>query len=72
MKMPRMDGWEFVKVYRQRYDHRAPIIVLTAAQDAARRGADVNAAGYVAKPFDLDVLVDRVSAIARIVGTHER
>jgi len=72
MKMPGMDGWDFVQRYRARYGEGAPIIVLTAAQDAARRGADVNAAGYVAKPFDLDVLVERVSAIARMVGLHER
>jgi DNA-binding response OmpR family regulator len=65
MKMPGIDGWEFARLYRERYDHPAPIIVLTAARDAAQRGADVAAAGYVAKPFDLDVLVEHVSALAR-------
>ncbi len=69
MKMPGMDGWEFVRRYRERYDHQAPIIVLTAAQDAARRGADVSADGYVPKPFDLDVLTERVSAIVRVTDT---
>lgn len=64
MKMPGMDGWNFVRQYRERHDHRAAIIVLTAAQDAARRGADVDADGYVSKPFDLDVLVERVAAMA--------
>lgn len=69
MKMPGMDGWEFAKLYRERYGHQAPIIVLTAAQDAAQRGADVNAESYVPKPFDLDVLVERVSSIASTLGT---
>jgi DNA-binding response OmpR family regulator len=68
MKMPRMDGWQFAKLYRERYGHRTPIIVLTAAQDAAQRAADVAAASAVAKPFDLDVLVERVAAIARMLG----
>ena len=72
MKMPGMDGWDFVQRYRARYGEGVPIIVLTAALDAAQRGADVNAAAYVAKPFDLDVLVERVSAIAGMIGTHER
>jgi DNA-binding response OmpR family regulator len=62
MKMPVMDGWEFARRYRARYGRRAPIIVVTAAQDAAQRGADVGADDYLAKPFDLDVLVQRVIA----------
>ncbi|HEY7036938.1 MAG TPA: response regulator transcription factor [Thermomicrobiales bacterium] len=62
MKMPIMDGWEFARCYRARHDRRAPIIVVTAAQDAAQRGADVDADDYLAKPFDLDVLVQRVTA----------
>ena len=63
MRMPGMDGWEFVRRYRARYDHRAPIIVFTAAQDAAQRGADVHAEGYLEKPFDLDCLLERVAAL---------
>ena len=70
MKMPGMDGWEFVRRYRARYGHRAPVVVLTAARDAARRGADVDAEGYLAKPFDLDVLVERVEAIVRGAGSR--
>jgi two-component system response regulator MprA len=63
MRMPGMDGWEFVKRYRELPHPQAPIIVLTAAQDVAQRGADVNAAGYLSKPFDLDTLLERVSAL---------
>lgn len=65
MKMPGLDGWAFVQLYRQRYERRAPIIVLTAAQDAAKRSAEVKADGYVPKPFDLDLLIERVTASAR-------
>lgn len=64
MKMPGMDGWEFAKVYRERYDHQAPIIVLTAAQNAAERAEEVHAESYVPKPFDLDILLERVAALA--------
>ena len=63
MRMPGMDGWEFAKVYRERYERQVPIIVLTAAPDAAQRAADVNAQDYVPKPFDLDALLERISAI---------
>ncbi|HKP54200.1 MAG TPA: response regulator transcription factor [Chloroflexia bacterium] len=70
MKMPGIDGWEFAKLYRERYDQRAPIIVVTAAKDAAQRGSTAEAASYLSKPFDLDMLIGRVSAIARRVGTN--
>ena len=70
MKMPAMDGWEFVRIYRERYDHQAPIIVFTAARDAAQRGAAVNAESYLAKPFDLDTLLERVAALVKPVGAN--
>jgi urea transport system substrate-binding protein len=63
MRMPGMDGWEFVKRYRERGRPQAPIIVLTAAQDTAQRGRDVDAAGCLSKPFDLDTLLETVSAL---------
>jgi PAS domain S-box-containing protein len=63
MKMPGMDGWEFVRHYRELYGHRAPIIVFTAAQNASQRGADVDADDYIAKPFDLTALIDHVTSI---------
>src|SRR5947209_4880532 len=36
MKMPVMDGWAFAAAYRHTPEPRASIIVVTAAQDAAR------------------------------------
>lgn len=65
MKMPGIDGWQFARLYRERYDHPVPIIMLTAAQDVAQRGGEVNADSYVSKPFELEVLVERVSAISK-------
>jgi DNA-binding response OmpR family regulator len=65
MKMPGMDGWEFARLYRERHGHDAPIIVITAATDAEQRGVDVAADSFVAKPFDLTVLVERVAAAVR-------
>ena len=56
MKMPVMDGWELARVYRQTPGQHAPIVVMTAAQDAAARAAEVAADGHLAKPFDLDEL----------------
>jgi CheY-like chemotaxis protein len=60
MKMPILDGWAFARAYREQPEPRAPIVVMTAAADAARRAADVGAEGYLAKPFDLEDLLSLV------------
>lgn len=60
MKMPVMDGWAFAAAYRQQPGPHAPIIVMTAARDTRTRAAEINADGYIAKPFDLDKLLDIV------------
>ena len=72
MKMPRMDGWEFARRYRERHDHRAAIVVLTAAQDARRRALDIGAESCIAKPFDLDMLIERVAGLVAEVEGHRR
>ncbi len=65
MRMPVMDGWTFARAYRQQYDTRTPIIVLTAARDAAARAAEVAADGYLAKPFNVGELLALVSQHAQ-------
>ena len=53
MKMPVMNGWEFAAELRRRYAESAPIVVISAAEDARRRAAEIGAQGWVGKPFDL-------------------
>lgn len=60
MKMPGMDGWEFAREFRERFDHQVPIVVLTAAENAAGRAAEIGAEGYLGKPFDIDELLRTV------------
>jgi CheY-like chemotaxis protein len=57
MRMPRMDGWEFARRYRQLPAPHAPLVCLTAAVDAAARGAQIGAVATLGKPFDLDALL---------------
>ena len=56
MLMPKVDGWEFARLYEQRPGPHAPIIVLTAARDAQVRAAEIKADAWLAKPFHLDEL----------------
>lgn len=65
MRMPVMDGWEFSRAYRSTPEPHAPIIVVTAARDAADRAAQIDADGYLAKPFDL---LDLLAIVERYLG----
>jgi DNA-binding response OmpR family regulator len=60
LKMPVMSGREFVEEYRRAQPSPAPIVVVTAADDAQVRAAEVGASGWIAKPFDPDALVANV------------
>src|SRR5579864_1303219 len=61
MRMPIMDGWTFARRYRGKAGPHAPIVVITAATDAGVRAAEIQADGYLGKPFDLDELLGLVS-----------
>ena len=64
MRMPVMDGWGFASALRDRgFD--LPILVMTAAQDAAQWAREVGAVGALAKPFDLNDLLDIVERTLR-------
>ncbi len=56
MNMPRMNGWEFARVMRERDLWRCPVVVITAAHDAARSAQEIGATAYLGKPFDLSSL----------------
>jgi CheY-like chemotaxis protein len=60
MKMPIMDGWRFAATYHAQPGPHAPIVVMTAAHDSRSRAAEINAEGFIAKPFDLDRLLELV------------
>ena len=59
MRMPVLDGWEFARQLEDR-GLDVPIIVMTAAQDAARWAQEVSAAACLAKPFELNDLLDAI------------
>jgi two-component system, chemotaxis family, chemotaxis protein CheY len=67
MRMPVLDGWGF----KQALDERGvdvPIVVMTAARNARRWAREVGAAGYLAKPFDIDDMVRIVERVLRERG----
>jgi CheY-like chemotaxis protein len=64
MRMPVLNGWEVARALRER-DLALPILVMTAARDAREWAEQIGAAGYLAKPFDLDDLLDAVERLLR-------
>ena len=69
LNMPLVDGREFARRYAAAGPPppRAPILVLSAARDAAAWARRLPAAGFLGKPFDLDDLCTRV---AEVVGSR--
>ena len=64
--MPRMDGFELAKNIRS-FDKDIPIIFMTAKDDKPSKmfGYSIGIDDYVTKPFDMDVLLLKISAILR-------
>jgi two-component system chemotaxis response regulator CheY len=59
MRMPVLDGWEFSRLYRAG-GGRAPVVVMTAAENAEGWRAEVGGEACLPKPFMLDELFDVV------------
>jgi CheY-like chemotaxis protein len=68
MRMPVMDGWEFSQAYRMTPGPHAPVVALTAGRDVAGTVAQIEADGFLAKPFDLDGLLELVAGMLSAKG----
>ena len=65
--MPKMNGLQLCKQYRQAYGYQSPVIMLTAlgTTDDIVNGLDAGADDYLAKPFGMMELISRVNALLR-------
>jgi len=59
MRMPVLDGWGFAAELHRR-QVVIPIVVMTAARDAARWATEIAATGSLSKPFGFDDLIRTV------------
>ena len=59
MRMPVMDGWTFARALVER-GLKIPILVMTAAQNAGQWASEIHADGFIAKPFDIDDITQKV------------
>ncbi len=70
MRMPVMNGWEFARAFAARYGHAAPIVVVTAAEDARARAEEIGADAWLAKPFDIEDVLRTVARFVRAAGAE--
>ena len=63
LMMPVMDGWQFVTELEQRGWRKAPLLILSADRAVQGHATRLHADAYLAKPFDLDELLGKVSQL---------
>jgi CheY-like chemotaxis protein len=63
MMMPIMNGWEFADEFHARFGHAAPILVVTAAENAKARAEEVDAEAVLAKPFTPSALIASIQRL---------
>ena len=63
--MPKMDGYQFLRQFRQ--ERQTPVIIITAREEEtdAVLGLDLGADDYVNKPFRMRELLARIRAVLR-------
>jgi DNA-binding response OmpR family regulator len=73
LMMPVMDGWTVLEEIRRRGLEHPKVIVVsarTAAGDRAR-AARYDVSGYMAKPFDMDELLETIKTLSPPAGDRE-
>jgi DNA-binding response OmpR family regulator len=63
--MPKMDGYQFLRMYRQ--ERQTPVIIITAREEEtdAVLGLELGADDYIIKPFRMRELTARIRAVLR-------
>lgn len=69
--MPKMDGYQFLRRYRQ--ERTTPVIIITARQEEtdAVLGLELGADDYIIKPFRMRELSARIQAVLRRVDPNQ-
>lgn len=66
LMMPVVDGFEVARRLRANSQtETVPIVVMTAMHDPASRAAEVGTAHYLAKPFEIEELLESVERATR-------
>jgi DNA-binding response OmpR family regulator len=61
IKMPQMDGRDLCRQIKQKYG--IPVILVSANNNLDSTFQIYNADGFLAKPFDMDILINKVASL---------
>jgi two-component system, chemotaxis family, chemotaxis protein CheY len=65
LMMPVMDGWQLVAEMDARGLRDAALVILSADRAVQGQAGSLRASGHLAKPFDLDELLDMIQKLTR-------
>jgi DNA-binding response OmpR family regulator len=65
LEMPKRDGYEIMKVLKERLDSSIPIVACTVHTAEINRTKKLGFAGFIAKPLDMERFPDQVNRILR-------
>lgn len=63
MMMPLVDGFQFLKAYKQQYGEASPIILFSADNENGKEFAEKNGCLFLKKPFDINALRKMINSI---------
>jgi two-component system, chemotaxis family, chemotaxis protein CheY len=71
--MPKMDGIEFLKNYRQLFGKRSKIIMVTGVNELKliKRAIEYGTDEYVMKPFDKEILITKLEMLGFPIGENK-
>jgi DNA-binding response OmpR family regulator len=65
LMMPVMDGWEFLREYKDTASAMpVPVVIMSAAQDASQAVDELGAQALLAKPFEIETILAIVGRVA--------
>ncbi len=63
LMLPGMNGVEFVREIERRKRRNAPILVISAMEKGRLQAQEINAEGYLQKPFSLETFIHQVNTL---------
>src|SRR5581483_7624586 len=66
VRMPGVDGWQVLDALRSAADEQTPVVVMTASFSGQDQALRSGAQGYLAKPFELEDLLECVDLHSRL------